>query len=66
MKNNRTIQKQRGFFDLGIGIALTILFGGTAAVINVAHAEKDNLAKPEAEIVQNVDTKSEVVGLVAE
>lgn len=33
MKSNHSKHKQRGFFDLGLGIGLMIIFGGTAAVI---------------------------------
>jgi len=61
MKNRRTLKKQHGFFDFGIGIALSLIFGGTAAALDSQHAEKSSLAKQETEIVQNVDEQVAIV-----
>ena len=57
MKNIRTIQKQRGFFDLGLGFALMVLFSGTAVVIDTTHTDKHNLMQQDKEIVKIVDDK---------
>ena len=54
MKNRRTHQKQHGFFDLGLGLALTLIFGGTATVIDAEHKGETSLAKQDTEIVEHV------------
>lgn len=66
MKISRTSKKQHGFFDLGLGLALTLLFGGTATVIDREHAEQSSLAKQDTEIVENVDEQIAIVELVIE
>ena len=66
MKKTRTLQKQHGFFDLGLGLALTLLFGGTATMIDREHAEQSSLAKQETEIVENVDEQLAIVELTIE
>ena len=48
MKSIHSNGKQRGFFDLGLGLGLLLLFGGTAVVatpdngVQVANANLDN------------------------
>lgn len=61
MKNTRTIQKQHGFFDLGLGLALTLIFGGTATVIDSEHKAETSLAKQETQIVEQVDKQVAIV-----
>lgn len=54
-------RKQRGFFDLGPGLGLMLVFGGVAATLDSKTIEQKNLAKPETEIAQTqvVIVKSE-------
>lgn len=52
MATNRLESKQRGFFDLGLGLVLSVIFGGTAAVVDSKEAEQNQLAKPATEITQ--------------
>jgi len=59
MKNRRILKKQQGFFDLGLGLALTLIFGGTAATIEANHKET-SLAKQETEIVKHVDVQQQI------
>lgn len=66
MKYTRTHQKQHGFFDLGLGLALTLIFGGTATVIDAEHTGETSLAKPDTEIVEHVDDEIAVVELTIE
>ena len=66
MKNTRTHQKQHGFFDLGLGLALTLIFGGTATVIDREHTAETSLAKPDTEIVEQIDEQVAVVELTTE
>ena len=63
MKNIRTHQKQHGFFDLGLGLALTLIFGGTAAVVDAEHSGETKLAKQDTEIVNYVDDQFAIVDL---
>ncbi len=58
MKNNRSLGKQHGFFSLGIALGLTLIFGGTAVVINNHHTKESSLAKQDTETVEN--TKEQV------
>ncbi|WP_455375598.1 hypothetical protein [Kaarinaea lacus] len=66
MKNRRTHQKQHGFFDLGLGLALTLIFGGTAAVVSPEHTGETSLAKQDTEIVEHVDEQLAIVELTIE
>lgn len=66
MKNRRTQQKQHGFFDLGLGLALTLIFGGTATVIDAEHTAETSLAKQDTEIVEQVDEQLAIVELTIE
>ena len=61
MKNIRAHQKQHGFFDLGLGLALTLIFGGTATVIDKDHTAESSLAKQDTEIVEQVEKQVAVV-----
>ena len=51
MKTNNTCRKQGGFFDLGLGLGLVLVFGGTAAVIDKNTEQQEQLAKPTTEIL---------------
>lgn len=52
MKTMDSKRKQQGFFDLGLGLGLMLVFGGTAATLDSKTTEQENLAKPESEIAQ--------------
>ena len=52
MKHKRTLVKQGGFFDFGLGLGLMLVFGGTAVVVDKDRSEHSSLAKQETEIVQ--------------
>ena len=66
MKNRHTHQKQHGFFDLGLGLALTLIFGGTATVIDAEHTGETRLAKQDTEIVEHADEQLAIVELSIE
>jgi hypothetical protein len=51
MKNNNAFRKQRGFFDLGLGLGLMLVFGGTAAVIDENKDLQQQFVKPATERV---------------
>ena len=62
MKNNhRSLGKQHGFFDLGIGLGLMLIFGSTAVVIDNQHTEQSSLAKQGTEKIENVNEQVAVV-----
>ena len=45
MKYKTSNRKQRGFFDLGIGLGLLALFGGTAAVVTQDKNDEHKIAQ---------------------
>ena len=45
-------KQQQGFFDLGLGLGLMLVFGGTAASLDTDKAEQEMLAKPQTEIAK--------------
>ena len=55
MKNSHIPSKQCGFFDLGLGLGLMLVFGGTAVVLDKDNEQQDNLAKQEIEIVEQAE-----------
>lgn len=50
--------KQHGFFDLGIGLGLLLVFGGTAAVVTPDETQTPAVAEVEQQ--ETVTAKSEV------
>lgn len=57
MKPVHTHHRQRGFFDLGIGIGLMILFSGTAAVVTQNNStQNDTVQQISTPVVQVVET----------
>jgi len=66
MKNRRILKKQHGFFDFGLGLALSLIFGGTAVVVESQHNEETALAKQETQIVQPVEEKLAIVDRTVE
>lgn len=53
MKTINSQGKQRGFFDLGIGLGLLLLFGGTSVVISSNHEAQRTFANQETETTTN-------------
>ena len=56
----QSLVKQAGFFDLGLGLGLMLVFGGTAAVVDNDRSEASSLANQESEIVEPANVESRI------
>ena len=60
MKQAKLLNKQSGFFSLGIGLGLMIVFGGTSAVINSTNQSQQTEARQISVDVANEDIETDV------
>lgn len=55
----KTINKQSGFFDFGIGLGLLALFGGTAVVVSPEEAKETVVVEQQIQ-VEPPETPAEI------